>query len=594
MSYFYGSDSPEIQNPFKKEGLLYSINGLFILIAGIVCLFNLRSQIVANGAAIGWINAIICFLLIGAGLAYLSSGLLKTFRFYVGRGIPGNLAPNAAQNEGISHMGRYVYNSANLEQMLMGRINPTFVEPQTFFDRMVFSFFPKIIFLPYAMRNYVHLLVKKSAYSLIVVTIYMLCLLSGSLGLTHITQSGFSGWIGLLLMAALFFIWVNNKISAKGVLKTKIESLSLGGFAIMTIVAVLIPAIGEIVLRQGGITIPDVPFHPAFYITVTYLLMVLTLVGGVMLALNRANMLNPLTEVSEFRGHWQENVHPKDIFRSFDLEMSDLRYKEIPNRVYREMNPNLNLEGSYDKGSFKGDAIQETQPIPIELKLPDTMVKLRWALAIFGHLLVFIAAVLLLTASFSLPADLTVGYIAKTAYTPLVCWIFGSIAINIAHMYWAEMNFKSFLIHFYGEGTYTESTVSVGMAFTDSTRSENRIVRSSFTPWIIASEITSSTLAGTGSNNLEGARYVMDMKKSDPIMEYLIKGIRSFLDGRKIIADTVSEGDMDAVKNLYAMNQASPAGAVSGISIHTKEAADEEEKKKKLNSGPVPPKEIQG
>jgi len=80
--------------------------------------------------------------------------------------------------------------------------------------------------------------------------------------------------------------------------------------------------------------------------------MLVTTLDALFMAKKRADMLDPRTEVSEYMDNWQENVHPKDIFISFDREMAKLRYKEMPNRIYCEMKPELIMEGSMDKGSF--------------------------------------------------------------------------------------------------------------------------------------------------------------------------------------------------------------------------------------------------
>ncbi len=154
----------------------------------------------------------------------------------------------------------------------------------------------------------------------------------------------------------------------------------------MIVLAILIPAIAELILRQG-INIPAAPFQPAWVLVFFFLFLVAIVAAGLTLSKLRAEVADPETEVSEYRDHWQENVHPKDFFRALDMEMANLRYKEIPNRVYRELNPSLNMEGSMDKGSFSGDTIQETQPIYKEVDYPPLMGKLRFAFAIAGTLL---------------------------------------------------------------------------------------------------------------------------------------------------------------------------------------------------------------
>ncbi|NLK87573.1 MAG: hypothetical protein GX279_08795 [Clostridiaceae bacterium] len=71
-------------------------------------------------------NLIISILLLGVGIRYFLSGLLKIFRFYVGRGIPASLSQNFAPSESLTNEPEVMYESKHLEQMLMGRKNPTF------------------------------------------------------------------------------------------------------------------------------------------------------------------------------------------------------------------------------------------------------------------------------------------------------------------------------------------------------------------------------------------------------------------------------------------------------------------------------------
>ena len=99
-------------------------------------------------------------------------------------------------------------------------------------------------------------------------------------------------------------------------------------------------------------------------------------------------------------------------------------------------------------------------------------------------------------------------------------------------MFWGELNFNSLLMYMKTEGTYTESRVSTGMAIHDSTRSENVVVRSSITPWIITSRINTSIFATSGMNNLEAPRFVMGMNKNDGELKEIVDEIKAFLRGR--------------------------------------------------------------
>lgn len=127
MAYHYGSDSPEISNPFKLEGLLYFCSGIPIFIIGILSLFRIRKQIIDTGIAAGWLNLTISLALVTAGITLLFKGFNKRSRFYVGRGAPTSLAANNARGESHTVENDVFYNSNEIEQMLVGRKNPTFM-----------------------------------------------------------------------------------------------------------------------------------------------------------------------------------------------------------------------------------------------------------------------------------------------------------------------------------------------------------------------------------------------------------------------------------------------------------------------------------
>jgi hypothetical protein len=557
MTFQYGSNDPQIKNPFKREGILYLASGTVILALGTISLLVLRKQMIETGQAAGWLNLVICLILLAGGVAYVTKGLLQIFRFYVGRGVPSSISRNEARSEKHVIEASLVYQNEELDQMLTGRKNITFREPSTLLDRMLYSIFPKMIFLPYSMRNYMHVLVQNTGYSLIALLIYWLTLLSGSLGLTQLSESSFSSWFGMALAVGILLLWLFNSLSIKRTNSFRLLG-SKGRIVWVILLSILIPAAGEIALRQG-VPFPDAPFHPTLHLIVLFLIIPILAAVSIALANFRSELYEPLTEVSEFREHWQENVHPKDFFRSLDMELANLRYKEFPNRIYRELSPNLNMEGSMDKGSFVGDTIQETQPVYEELAYPPLFQQLRLYTSITGHLLVVLSAVLLFLLNRQHMDGLTFANVFDGIYFPGLLWIFGSAAQTLAHLFWAEMHFTSYLIHFQGEGTYSESKLSVGMAITDSTRSENTVVRTSFSPWLLVTRLVTSTQASSGGGNLAGPRFITSMHKADDLLDHLVGKIRRYLGEREIIATTVSDKDLQSIQTIYAFNEAAPS-----------------------------------
>ena len=97
------------------------------------------------------------------------------------------------------------------------------------------------------------------------------------------------------------------------------------------------------------------------------------------------------------------------------------------------------------------------------------------------------------------------------------------------------------------------------MSIHDSTRSENVVVRSSITPWIITSRVMTSTFATTGTKNLEMPRYVMQMDKNNQELQGIVGEITQFLRKREAIASITNEQDLSSAENIYRVNEASRA-----------------------------------
>jgi hypothetical protein len=93
------------------------------------------------------------------------------------------------------------------------------------------------------------------------------------------------------------------------------------------------------------------------------------------------------------------------------------------------------------------------------------------------------------------------------------------------------------------------------MSIYDSTRSENVIVRSSLTPWLIVSRLHTSTLAVSGSANLEQPRLILGLRENADLSRDLVADARSFLKDRQIMASVASESDLQAAANIYQMNE---------------------------------------
>jgi hypothetical protein len=266
-----------------------------------------------------------------------------------------------------------------------------------------------------------------------------------------------------------------------------------------------------------------------------------------------------VTEVSEHRENLQESIHPNEVMIHLEkIILANRRHKELPNRVYQKFEPALHGE-NITKGSFEGKTMIETQPEFIETEYEGKFIKLRLIGTVASHALIVISAILFVL----LCNTITVGNFADTfskfytiLFSALIVYGSGTILQKFTHILWSELRFKSLLLWMKMDGTFTESKVSTGMSVYDSTRSENTLVRSSITNWIICSKVITSTFTEAGRDNVEGYRYILEMQKDDNELNAVLSELKDFLASRSNIAG-ISKTDMENTSAINDINKES-------------------------------------
>jgi hypothetical protein len=357
---------------------------------------------------------------------------------------------------------------------------------------------------------------------------------------------------------ALVYIWLreatrNRRTAERGLVKY--SPLRMVAWAA---VAIFLP-LGLSLLHAAN-PLPGLPVSPYPWFFATLVGAGGVLAYGLVLALRRAPQEPPTTNVAEFRKHWQESVHPMDIFRAVEMTLAKHRYEDIPNRVYENDVPALNAQGSQNKGDFKGRTIQEIQPQPVADHRGEPFVR---AGVVAAQALLVVSGVCFFLLFLRLPSA-SPAAIAHLGIAALFFWVFGRIVAYSAHLYLSEIEFESDLIAFDVTGTYSESRLATGMSIYDSTRSENLIVRSSLTPWLLVSRLRTTILAESGAQNLEQRRYVIGMAANESLTKELVEEMQGFLKDRQIMAGVQSERDLDAASTIYQMNERTRAGRGDG------------------------------
>ncbi|MGL4667267.1 MAG: hypothetical protein ACRCWR_04990 [Saezia sp.] len=591
MAFDYGSMGLGIPNPFKKEGLVIFTKGIVQTLIGAYAIYEGVSEVKAS-MVYAWSMVAAGAVILGFGFGEIGRGLMAMLRFFVGRNMPTSLAHNFApsERETASQEANFVgYSRSILYEMLMGRKNQTFSEPVGLVARLIHSIFPRLLFLPAPFRNMSQRIVKSWlstvtwALSFLIVT--FVCV-TGLVGDADVAIQQFYTFV---LLFALILVWSGQADPISRTLSQKVESSGSGSIVGVVIMSLVFPiALGYgINLVTGHIDQKDLAIVAEAWSSVdpisstSLILLVLTLATMscallLYLVYARTVATDPKTEVSEMKENWQESVHPREIFINLEnIVMAERRYKEVPNRIYEVLDPTLDQE-SADKGSFKGALMQETQPVYKPLNLGRRFTNIRMITAIGGAVLAIIATILLYSSAATgatlaqyfnnVQGSISGAEFASNVLTPIVYIIqmlaiasiignFGKMLTNGAHAFFAELNFESLLVDFKAEGTFTESKLSTGMSIHDSTRSENMLVRSSITPWVMTSRLVTSTFAGVGQKNLEYSRTILEMHKAPNELADIKSDLMAFLKDREAVATIRNEKELSSIAGIHAMNE---------------------------------------
>jgi hypothetical protein len=557
MPFEYGSQQVDIPNPFRFEGMAYTARAAVLIVLGLVALLSVRTLVADGERAVGVAVMLGGLGLLGFGVFAAYRGLYKMFRFYVGRGQPADLAATVAAEQTVMPGARTggatgyrgIYQPVDLANMLLGRKNPTFVEPEGWLPRLLHSLIANLIFLPYALRNDAGSRFAAAAHSVVILILLGLAWFSGVTGIVPMAGTPVMTWLVAVITVLLLLIWLREGLRPSGGNRRAMLRFTPLALVVWAAVAILTPF--ALVSLNGVQPLPELPFSPYPWFVLTLLLGGAAAAYSLVLAVRRAPPAQPATNVTEYREHWQESVHPMDIFRAIEITLAKHRFQEIPNRVYVNDVPQLVAQGSQNKGEFEGRTVQEVQPRPIADRRSDLMLQVGIAA---GQVLMLGAGITVFGVLMQL-TTITLAGLIQALLAAVILWTAGKLIAHTSTLYVSEIEFESDLIVFQATGTFSESRLATGMSIYDSTRSENTIVRSSLTPWLIVSRLHTSTLTVSGSANLEQPRLILGMAENPTLSRDLVADARSFLKDRQIMAGVNSESDLQAASNIYQMNE---------------------------------------
>lgn len=334
-----------------------------------------------------------------------------------------------------------------------------------------------------------------------------------------------------------------NPLTVKRMTQKHLYKGKRSTFFIVLAALVIIAIIMELILRHD-IQIHQVPLNMTFPLLVYYVLLSMIMIVSLLLAKYRSESIEVPIEVSEYRDHWQETIHPKFIFRWLDEEIATLSGKSTTqHRVYKKLTPYINMGGKMNHGQFSGDTLQETEPVSYEVKQSPILEKIKLYSTIAGHSLFIIAAILLLINGKTEP--ITFLSMFHLVFYPALLTLFGFVLLIMTHAYWGEVHFVSYLIYFHGEGEYEEVDMT-----DDGTDQSEQAVKTSFRPSLSFGKMITHTLATIGDHSLANTRYIASIEKADDLLSEWIQVMNRILDDKRVI-----QGDKDMTDSTEKQNK---------------------------------------
>lgn len=173
--------------------------------------------------------------------------------------------------------------------------------------------------------------------------------------------------------------------------------------------------------------------------------------------------------------------HPEALLAELELKSESFRYMDIPNRIYRRSDVELESEGGSDSGKIKGRIFFETQPIPEKQthRMPGYLLLVGGA--VFVPLGLYLLCFLPYDFRLSQFDEFALVYLPETFLHIIV----GLVALRNGRRFFMDarivlgrMLFRSDVFDIEFGGTFYKSEIGAGMARDDSLRSTSKAIRS--------------------------------------------------------------------------------------------------------------------
>ena len=564
MAYDYNSQDNrfDFPNPYRVENFFYFCGAAILILGGIALLFTARGSM-GNNTSVAALPILIGVAMLIHGMV-MAGKAMSRLRFYFGRGQPASLAPSLSPDQNGT-----TKDAAGLTD-LMRHSSLAYPEPTGPLNGLLYSLFPNLIFSP----TYIQTVAQRQFQNALAFSITLLSLLISLFGASHES----AGWLGLFYFGMALFILI--KPVEKGAQGE--ANIGMKWIIGLVIVAVLGPVIVPIMTK--GIAPPQ--WLPGA--GQAALVMIFGIVGIALFfqaVMSQSQSGAPTVNMAVVQDTLTMNSHPNQIMDELERKMQDSWVASLPNRVYTRILPEVLL--NIESGSFEGESVQETQPVPrgemadMTWKSCFSEPRYRWLgwLNSFGVGTLLVAVILLTIfgAKFFNGADIETSYSAA-ATLGVSFWMLGTFCFRAGGVLWGRFDFVSSLIWVEMKGNYQAAKMDYGNQFTDRIKTEKKVINiETMTLRVWVAEIESVAFGKNSGRNILAMRGLKDKA------EGLHRVLKDFGTQQSMIVAPTSTVDMERAHAMASMNniqgqtppmQALPAAISTAIQNAANTGAD--------------------
>ena len=539
MAYEYGSSARwlDFPNPFRVENVFRFLAAAILIGSGLYAIFEGRGGLAQFS---GWALAPIL-----VGVAMLAAGIqhaavaLGRLRFFFGRGKPAGLAGELADNQ----VGEAPNAAALKAGMRGGAI--TFNEPTGALNGLLYSLVRPLIWAPQRIQD----VAQRQFHTGLTLLVVLLCLLVSMFGAASASDMVWLGFFFFVYTAALLLKPLESGAQAS-------TRMGMAGLIALVLVAILAPVLIHAVSAHlptlGGVDLSG----QALFLLLCALASVLVFFVAVlrqMVAPPQTTMACELAQVSM-------NAPPNQLLVELDREMQRGWIEQIPNRRYARQVP----QTLGDNGSFHGELLEETQPMPRE---DMRTVSFTRALAEprYRWLTVLSALGVLYTLAGAAALLLFTQQVMHRQFEPAIwkylCFAGGMFSLALfclraGHVLWARFDFVSRITWVELDGTFQRSHTAIGAQLTDRVRTEKDLVSvNDMTMRVWVAEVDSVTFGSDSERRIVGLRGLTDRAGA------LRRHLEDFAGEQSSVDLPTARRDIEKIAALGAMNQLGNAEA---------------------------------